>query len=329
MNTVIYTKPLRLPDDMPGRTTDSIEVTYDNGEVISVKKVVGNNREEIMKQSVTIDVDQEVIEGSENPISGGAVYNGLSGKADGSVYTTYKDNNNTVAKINAHGVALGTETVVNGEDQFVFGRVNDEDNSKVEIVGNGKMMPYNSSYRYHDWKNENNFSFCAYKIGETKQEVEQYLSVARGSQVTIQNWNDNIKSVYRYQNNPGIYILVDVSSDDLKDGDSTYLVYVNSDTPSFSGTGSALSMYDLQKKVLAYSDSYYKDYKLYAAPEYLKGELTYVREGANIRTLDWEGNEKLAGGLEIGGILKIGSTTITEAQLQELLKIITESEPQL
>lgn len=53
-------------------------------------------------------------------------------------------------------------------------------------------------------------------------------------------------------------------------------------------------------------------------------EIEQTEEKKNIRTLDWEGNEKLAGGLEIGGTLKIGSTTVTEAQLIALLELLDE-----
>lgn len=44
---------------------------------------------------------------------------------------------------------------------------------------------------------------------------------------------------------------------------------------------------------------------------------------SNARTLDWEGNEVLAGGLTTGGSITIGNTTITEGQLQALLALLT------
>lgn len=49
----IYTKPLRMPDDMPGRTTDSIEVTYnDDGMVVGVDKLIGGTKLNILIPSI-------------------------------------------------------------------------------------------------------------------------------------------------------------------------------------------------------------------------------------------------------------------------------------
>ena len=44
---------------------------------------------------------------------------------------------------------------------------------------------------------------------------------------------------------------------------------------------------------------------------------------SNARTLDWNGNEWLAGGLTTAGAITIGSTTITEMQLQSLLALLS------
>lgn len=44
---------------------------------------------------------------------------------------------------------------------------------------------------------------------------------------------------------------------------------------------------------------------------------------SNARTLDWNGNETLAGGLTVGATgITIGNTTITEVQLQALLALL-------
>ena len=43
----------------------------------------------------------------------------------------------------------------------------------------------------------------------------------------------------------------------------------------------------------------------------------------NGRTLDWSGNEEIAGRFKCKGSITIGSTTITEAQLQSLLAMLT------
>ena len=53
------------------------------------------------------------------------------------------------------------------------------------------------------------------------------------------------------------------------------------------------------------------------------GNGTGTNARSNARTLDWEGNETLAGGLTVGSAgITIGSTTITEAQLISLLATI-------
>lgn len=44
---------------------------------------------------------------------------------------------------------------------------------------------------------------------------------------------------------------------------------------------------------------------------------------SNARTLDWNGNEWLAGGLTTTGAITIGSTTLTEMQLQSLLALLS------
>ena len=57
----------------------------------------------------------------------------------------------------------------------------------------------------------------------------------------------------------------------------------------------------------------------------IKGDTRESR--SNARTLDWDGNEVLAGGLTVGAAgITIGSTTITEAQLQALLAMIPAEE---
>lgn len=57
------------------------------------------------------------------------------------------------------------------------------------------------------------------------------------------------------------------------------------------------------------------------------GNGTDFNSKSNARTLDWDGNEVLAGGLTVGAAgITIGSTTITEAQLISLLSLIP-SEP--
>lgn len=47
---------------------------------------------------------------------------------------------------------------------------------------------------------------------------------------------------------------------------------------------------------------------------------------SNARTLDWNGNEWIAGSLTVGGALTIGGTTITEEQLQALLAGLTATQ---
>lgn len=44
----IFTKPLRMPDSMPTRTTDSIEVTYEDGKVTGVSKIIGSTRVDVL-----------------------------------------------------------------------------------------------------------------------------------------------------------------------------------------------------------------------------------------------------------------------------------------
>lgn len=47
---------------------------------------------------------------------------------------------------------------------------------------------------------------------------------------------------------------------------------------------------------------------------------------SNARTLDWDGNEWIAGSMTVGGALTIGGTTITEEQLQALLAGLTATQ---
>ena len=51
------------------------------------------------------------------------------------------------------------------------------------------------------------------------------------------------------------------------------------------------------------------------------GNGTSENARSNARTLDWEGNEVIAGSLAVGGNLRIGSTVLTEAKLTELINI--------
>lgn len=47
MKEIIFTKPLRMPDDIPTRVTDSIKLTEENGKVIKVERTVDGKTKEI------------------------------------------------------------------------------------------------------------------------------------------------------------------------------------------------------------------------------------------------------------------------------------------
>ena len=53
------------------------------------------------------------------------------------------------------------------------------------------------------------------------------------------------------------------------------------------------------------------------------GNGTSISNRSNARTLDWDGNEVLAGGLTLATELNINGTTLSKAQLTSLIALLT------
>jgi hypothetical protein len=192
-----------------------------------------------------------------------------------------------------NSIALGKDTVATGQDQFVFGRKNIEDPNKVEVVGGGLLI--NSSYKFTYWETTTGYSHIIFKIGDTKADLEYYLSKRFNRPIAINGWSNDIKGVFLDHNSSFLALYFDVSNSEWTAGDTTlYLAYSNGSVPNVIQFEDATE-YSIIASTSAGSapgDTYMEMYKLYYAPEYIKNA-TLVP--ANLRTLDWQGNQWNAG----------------------------------
>lgn len=207
----------------------------------------------------------------------------------------------TVYNEEKNSLALGKETVATGQDQFVFGRSNVADANKVEVVGGGNGGAVD-------------------KIILTYGEPSQQFTLTRiGTSLDINEVNSKASSLMRrptvfgYKNwTPGESdILVFYFWDRENDGDGTYENY-----PFFIFLNGKVT----RSTEKGMSDNNHR-YWVYE-PSVTPTSVEEIIAKKNIRTLDWEGNEELAGSLTVGTGITVGETALSEAELIALKALL-------
>lgn len=210
-----------------------------------------------------------------------------------------------------NAIAIGTKTSATGDDQLVFGRENKSDSTKAEIVGGGNTTYLSSSYR-----NTYGTSIVAFKVGESKEDLEIYLSKLLGMDFKMIDWRDDIKSIYICPHNTRIDIIFNITNTVMTVGD----VILKSATSITENQSIALYTSDANWNVAslntgAISQSYMDKLKLYYTP-------AYQNSAKNIRTLDWDGTQWNAGDLTCTAV---DGTTISVRDLLERIKNLEAS----
>lgn len=149
------------------------------------------------------------------------------------------------------------------------------------------------------------------KVASTQEEFESYVkdlytvdSVQHNTALNTPNWN-NMKGVYKY-------LSAHTGSD-------------YSNVTDYSSDNYRYWLIEADNKVVGVWTGHSPSND-YAECTWLAGRLTPISiigdSYKNIRTLDWAGNEKLAGGLTVGTGITIGETSLSEAELIALKALL-------
>lgn len=208
---------------------------------------------------------------------------------------------NTLTKTNGityneelNSIAIGNETVVNGQNQFVFGRYNELDADKVEIVGGGEknvkigdkiILTIKDSVNQNSYYYSNVEATC---IGNRAEAIEYIKSLsysdidkitALGGSTQRDSIDDNFQ-IYGIPDEATFFVinaepvrfkslLIAFLSKKPIEGDSVYHV-----TSMFGDTSTLFNITMGAKTVVSFIS---------------------ISDNKNIRTLDWQGNQWNAG----------------------------------
>ena len=232
------------------------------------------------------------------------------------VFKGFKDENGNVIPVQGAGtvyneeknsLALGKETVAIGQDQLVFGRYNEEGANKAEIVGGG-----NNNTEYQKGERAN----IALTDGDPNNPIKNNISVEYFGDEDYFIANYNFSADTRVTNPESIIRSLQTSSGSYhvwKVLDNTSLLFFLTNTNELPKAKTI----NVDKSWTIMEDSYGVTTWNHC---YIVSSEKQIYK--NIRTLDWQGNEKLAGSLTVGTGITIGETSLSEAQLIALKALL-------
>lgn len=231
-------------------------------------------------------------------------------------YTYNKDNNS---------FAIGTKTIASGNDQFVFGRNNIEDDSKVEIVGNSETKEYEEEeYKFDIEKIKKIGSRFEIKLKRgTTEYIHKGIVVAN----SIEDYIKYLKTHPIYYPSGECYINLETVNVNLED----FHTYGGDNAEAFAIFDPRYQYDDFnfgcisEDSIMKWGNINLDERKILTLDELIteNGAPEVVTRQINIRTLDWNGNEEIEGNFTAkGGTITVGNTSITEAQLTQLLALL-------
>lgn len=210
-----------------------------------------------------------------------------------------------------NAISVGVKTAATGKDQFVFGRENKLSPDKAEIVGGGSI-----AYESSQYTNVAGYTRVAYKVGETKEDLEIYLSHILGYDFKMVDWNDDIKSIYICPHTTRIDIIFNLTNTEMTVGDTISTCgtsIVETQSVAWHTTNPSWNVASVSGG--AVPESNMESLKLYYTP-------AYQNSVKNIRTLDWDGTQWNAGDLTCTAV---DGTTISVRNLLERIKNLEAS----
>lgn len=239
------------------------------------------------------------------------------------VFKGFKDENGNVIPVQGAGtvyneeknsLALGDGTKASGKDQFVFGRNNVEDmeDAFAEIVGGGSTVQ-KTGFVVGDK------ATVAITTGNPRRPVENTL-VIEYLGLRANNVVPAMLDLTSWATDPE-----DISSLEADYGEDYYKIkHVWSIVSATSGSYAYFLGPDLALDAQGGSNCWLFTSDAGSGMDCYTKEVT-IESGttrANIRTLDWEGNEKLAGSLTVGTGITIGETSLSQAELIALKALL-------
>lgn len=205
-----------------------------------------------------------------------------------------------------NSLALGEDTVVAGENQFVFGKCNLPEADKVEIVGGGyKTTEITVKYKlgeeildFGKFQTEHNIFYGGVTLEECKIALNNMLQIPVenitfvSNYVTEDYWNNHTFFIISQQNaSGGTRFSCNVFNPDSSKWKRVVL-YINYNQRTKLEDITDTSIITLDPDLVEAYDN--------ATPflDKIRNSMTFfVTNEKNIRTLDWEGNQNLAGKL--------------------------------
>ena len=249
------------------------------------------------------------------------------------VFKGFTDENGNVIPVQGAGtvyneelnsLALGKGTSAIGKDQLVFGRYNEEDANKAEIVGGGSVESGTRTIT----------TVSEIIMAISKMAIESDCTIAANRLATpidVIKVGDTIEEVIAWMRSKGASI-TELTINGISE--SNVLAYFVNDI-SYSGDNIEIQI--LQNLWLVSKNNELvlpeRNYRVVGTRYTINGVSTIgtlvsvtaemdAETKTNIRTLDWAGNEKLAGGLTVGTGITIGGTSLSEAELIALKALL-------
>lgn len=205
-----------------------------------------------------------------------------------------------------NSLALGEDTILAGENQFVFGKCNLPSADKVEIVGGGykateNIVKYELGEEILDFgkfSTEHNIFYGGVTLEQCKIALNNMLQIPVeninfvSNHLTEDYWNNHTFFIISQQNaTDGIRFSCNVFNPDSSKWKKVVL-YINNNHRSKPEDITDTSIITLDPSlVLAYDNAY-------PFLDKIRNSMAFIiTNEKNIRTLDWEGNQNLAGKL--------------------------------
>lgn len=270
----------------------------------------------------------------------------------------------TVYDEEKNSLALGRETVATGQDQLVFGRKNVKDATKAELVGGGSFGTYTPGDVIEEAQSDRNEGAMIY-AGHSLDELRQYLHDTYGIaqedividsvQKTVGGYDAN--HVYKTFNVPNVseyskvaFVVMDMPNAEVEGSGYLNIYGYDLDRDIIFQPGSELQGHfyyvtvDEERQFTEQGAGYFQAGaatlwgcvgnpalgmawfstagNFYKSFQKLKADM-----GAkNIRTLDWEGNEELAGSFHADGDITCDDGSGNTISMRDLLSRIATLE---